>query len=468
MFLALNFLLIASGIILYLHVYKKEEKKYFFFWELTIVIYIVSYTFYNLLAYRTHHSYKNINEYFLIKANLNFLIFLTILFFFYIFKSYIYSFFKFNTHRIDSKEKNKIKNIDLLFILVGVIFFIINRTNILTCTNEDEFFLNKYIYLKNKLVTITYFGIYLYIAGILLYFYDRILFGEKKIHSLIFYIFIIPFSTLLTVNQTGGSSVIIVIFILITLVLFLKIKNIFSFQIIFCGFIIFLILTLKLSFREHISSDIKKCQYNILKNSQTVVRITSNFLLDELITAVSSNPNRKPLKYMLENGEFVEITNVNRFRIRVANILERIDLSQMLAQNIYLREKEHLPLMLGSTYLDRVINWKTEYGLRLKQTNGSPASAFNMPKLNESYFNFGTTGILLFSIFFSIFLLLINFFLNNYRLNTHQKILVLVIFSHFLVPENDLIYASKNSFYTALIIIPAYILSLKFLKKFNN
>ena len=40
MFIALNFLLIASGIILYLHVYKKEEKKYFFFWELTIIIYI--------------------------------------------------------------------------------------------------------------------------------------------------------------------------------------------------------------------------------------------------------------------------------------------------------------------------------------------------------------------------------------------------------------------------------------------
>jgi hypothetical protein len=468
MFIALNFLLIASGIILYLHVYKKEEKKYFFFWELIIAIYIVSYTFYNLLAYRTHHSYKNINEYFLIKANLNFLIFLTILFFFYIFKSYIYSFFKFNTHRIDAKEKNKIKNIDLLFILVGVIFFIINRTNILTCSNEDEFFLNKYIYLNNKLITITYFGIYLYIAGILLYFYNRILFSAKKIHLIIFYTFIIPFSTLLTVNQSGGSGIIIVIFILTTLVLFLKNKNIFSIQIIFFSFIIFLILTLKLSFREYISSNIKNCQYNILKNSQTVIKITSKFLLDELLTSSSSNPNIKPLTYMLEDGEFVDIKSAGRFRIRVANILERIDLSQMLAQNIYLREKEHLPLMLGRTYLDREINWKSEYGLKLKQTNGSLDSAFNMPKLNESYFNFGTTGILLFSIFFSIFLLLINFFINNYRLNTDQKILVIVIFSHFLIPENDLIYATKNSFYTALIIIPAYILSSKFLKKFNN
>lgn len=270
---------------------------------------------------------------------------------------------------------------------------------------------------------------------------------NKKI-IFFFYLFILPITFLITLNQNGGSGLIVILFISGAILLLLNNKNLLRFYFVYFIFIIFITLSTKNIIRENISAQISDCQKNIIKNSMVILKVIRNFI-DNEYSILSKESKSNKLTYMNEKGDLVEIDNAIRLRVRFSNIVERIDLLQMLAQNFFLLENKYLKFSNGETYFNRNINWKTEYGIRLKQTYNETTmtSAFNMPALNEAFFNFGTLGVVIFSVFYSMQLLFVNFLLNKTKISISSKIIILLIFSPMLVPDNDLIFYIKNIIY---------------------
>jgi hypothetical protein len=447
----LIFLSFFANFFLYYRIIKK--KNYFCFYETAITIYTLSYGLYYLIKYRTHHSYQNINEFFLTQAYIQFLVFLFILYIVYLLKDRVSFAFNLkifkNIKKIIDNSLTKKKETELFIILslIGFFFFLINRTNILTCSNNFTGYIGEYI--NSKLITLSYFGIYLYFSGILFILY-KITISQQLNKKIIFffYLFILPITFLITINQNGGSGLIVILFIIGTILLLLNNKNLLRFYFVYFIFIIFITLSTKNIIRENISAQINDCQKNIIKNSMVILKVSSNFINNEY-SIFSKESKSNKLSYMNEKGDLVEIDNATRLRVRFSNIVERIDLLQMLAQNFFLLENKYLKFSNGETYFNRNINWKTEYGIRLKQiyNETTMTSAFNMPALNEAFFNFGTLGVVIFSVFYSMQLLFVNFLLNKTKISISSKIIILLIFSPMLVPDNDLIFYIKNMIY---------------------
>jgi len=246
-------------------------------------------------------------------------------------------------------------------------------------------------------------------------------------------------------------------FLIVILIYTRNNKNLFKFQIIYLSIVITFFLSFKNQIRINVNSS--QCQAGFSITPGNFINIGSTIV-----------KNLDVITYNDEKGEFVNIEKKVSFLIyRTANILERIDFLQMLAQTKMLIDNNKLQYKKGETYLNREINWKKKFGVDIMQTLQSTPSAFNMPAIIESYYNFGVYGILIFSVISSIICVTIFKIINYYKNNFYLQSILAVGFSHLLIHENDFIFGIKNVIYCLVLLITlAFFLELLLKSKFKN
>lgn len=439
-----------------------DTRKDILFGELYIFLMILSFCGYLLVYYRIHHSYENISNELFLSSILIFYIFLipfSLIYFLLQYKNI--NLFKINSNfkkqlsnfidKIfpeDFSNKNKIRLI--LFITLGLTLTLINRSSFLIC--ENPLFINLYFAypiiekIAYKIHTISFFGTYVLMMGLTLLYYENS--RSKKIYNKILYIILIlPLFFYLILSHSGGSGLIIVYFLIILLVATKNNRNIFQVPILFLIISIFIFLSMKKEIRVNIPEN-NACKLGFHVSITNIISASTNFF------------KVQKLEYNIVTGEFIKLNKdeVSSFRFRVANIFERIDFLQMLAQTKLLIDNNNLKYKKGETYLNREINWKRQFGIDLKQLHPETISSFNMPAIVESYYNFGIYGIFIFGIIAGILNVLIFKTIRNFNNNFYLQIIFIISFSNMLIHENDFIFAIKNTFYTFLILITSAII----------
>jgi hypothetical protein len=280
---------------------------------------------------------------------------------------------------------------------------------------------------------------------------------KKNIYRFFYYILVLPIYFWLILSNSGGSGLIISYFLIFILIYARNNKKLYKLHIIYLSIVIIFFLSFKNQIRTYVKSDECKTGFSIT---------LSNF--SNILSNVKENIN--VLTYNNEAGEFINIEKeVSHLNYRAANILERIDFLQMLAQTKMLIDNNGLQYKKGETYLNREINWKKKFGVDIMQTLPSTPSAFNMPAIVESYYNFGVYGILIFSIISSIICVTIFKIINYYKNNFYLQSILTVGFSHLLTHENDFIFGIKNVIYCFVLLITlAFFLKLLLKSKFKN
>jgi len=266
--------------------------------------------------------------------------------------------------------------------------------------------------------------------------------------------------------NTSSSVSLIISYIIISSIIFHTIsKKVFYINLIFLTFIIIILNSVKNEIRKEISPLVWNCKINVISNSYTIAKKTTNFY-----------EFNKDKKYMLVNGEFVK-TDVSFIRYMTANFLERVDFLQMLSQNYYLvntefniEDNDKVELKYGETYLNPSQPWQKIFGIDIKQLNMGVESSFNMPASIESFYNFGTIGFTIFSILMGGIIYIISKILNSNKLSNDLKILLTVTFFPFLNLENHLFFMLKNWIYISImigtIVILVNLINVQLNKKF--
>ena len=450
-----------------------DNRKDILFGELYIFLMILNFCGYLLVHYRIHHSYENISNELFLSSILIFYIFLipfSLIYFLLQYKNIsfleISSNFKKQLSNFivkifpeDFSKRNKIRL--FLFITLGLALTLSNRSSFFIC--ENPLFINLYStypVIENityKIHTISFFGIYILMMGLILFYHE--ISKSKKIYNKVLYIILIlPLFFYLILSHSGGSGLIIVYFLIVLLVTTKNNKNIFQVHIIFLIISIFIFLSMKKEIRANMPGN-NSCKLGFHISPIDVASASKNFFKEPKLT------------YNNVTGKFIKINKdeVSPLRFRVANIFERIDFLQMLAQTKLLIDNNNLKYKKGETYLNREINWKRQFGFDLEQLNPDTISSFNMPAIVESYYNFGIYGIFIFAIIAGIMNVLIFKTIRNFNNNFYLQIIFVISFSNMLIHENDFIFAIKNTFYTFLILITsAIIFELILNKSFNN
>ena len=441
------------------------------FGELYLFLMTLSFCTYILLHYRIHHSYKDINEVLIFDSILIFYLFLIPFYLIYFvlqkknldlskinlnFINKLSNFLK-NQSGGNSANKNRIRII--FFITIGLAMSLLNRSDFFNCDNLllNNLFQDLPVIKKklNKIHTISFFGIFALMLGLIL-FYNEISLAKKTKFKILYFILILPSFFLLILSHTGGSGLIIMYFLVVLLIFTKNNKNIFQFHIIFLIISIFVLMTAKKEIRAAMPSD-NACVVGF--------RITA----DGALKGIYNKFNDSNMSYNNVLGEIIKIKQdeVSNLRFKVANFFERIDFIQMLAQTKMLIDNNILEYKKGETYLNREINWKKEFGVDIKQTSKDIPSAFNLPAIVESYYNFGAYGILIFSIIAAIMCLIIFKIINYYKNNFYLQSVLIISFSHFLIHENDFIFSVKNVIFCFALLISLTIF-LEFLIKLNS
>ena len=427
----INFLL-TLPIISCIYIYCKNYnfKKKILFAEAYFGLNVLCYCAYLLIHYRIHHSYNDLgdNE-FLSAIYLFYFLFIVIIFYLYISKKENF-FDKFNFRFHESFLLNLKKNnnkIIFSFIFFGFILFFINRMGIFICDNT---FLNKIsstpllAQIAGKIHTISYFGFFMIIAGLMLYINKVDKFKlAKKIQIFLIYIFISFLLIILILNSSTSVSMIIILLIISSLILHTKSKIFFYLNLIILSALILILNSVKNEIRKEISPLVWDCKLELIDNSKFITNKATSFY----------QLNGDKL-YIDDKGNFVK-TDVSFLRYFMANFFERVDFLQMLSQTKYMVKNDLLELKKGKTYFNSQNNWQKTFGVDIKQLPISikDLSSFNMPASVESYYNFGNFGFIVFSIFMGFLIYLISLFLNSKYLSNEHKIIYLIIFFHSLI-----------------------------------
>ena len=403
------------------------------------------------MYYRIHHSYQNINYKLLFSSVLLFYLFLIPFSLIYFLSQYKnFDLLKINSNFINklfnfflritsdnSTDRNRVRII--FFTTIGLILTLLNRSTFFICNNPILINLyGNYPILEKigyKFHTISYFGIYIFILGLIL-FYKKISISKKVVPKILYFILILPIFFSLMLGHSGGSGMIIIYFLIIVLISTRTNKNIFQIHIIFLAIAIFTFMSVKKEIRVNMPSD-NACKLGF--------HITPIIIVEASRKIFKTND----LKYNNEKGELININldEVSPFRYRIANIFERIDFLQMLTQTQFLINNNILEYKKGETYLNRKINWKKQFGYDLRQLYPQTPSSFNMPAIVESYYNFGAYGIFIFSLIVGIINVIIFKILRNCNNNFYLQCIFIISFSQFLIHENDFIFAIKNFIY---------------------
>ena len=471
----IHFLLLTPIIfIFFLYIKNIKYKKKILFAEAYLALNVICYCSYYLFAYRIHHSYGDLGESDFLKGiYLFYILFLISSLYIYLINKKI-DFIDNLTYKSKLSYLNLLvpKNINLLilvFFVLGFGLFYVNRVSILVCESElfnlvkDNSVL---VSLFKKIHTIGYFGFFLIVCGILLFVNKILKFKSYKLlNGLLGYFFIVAILIFLILNTSSSVSLIISYIIISSIIFHTISKKVFYINLIFLTFIIIILNSVKNEIRKEISPLVWNCKINVISNSYTIAKKTTNFY-----------EFNKDKKYMLVNGEFVK-TDVSFIRYMTANFLERVDFLQMLSQNYYLvntefniEDNDKVELKYGETYLNPSQPWQKIFGIDIKQLNMGVESSFNMPASIESFYNFGTIGFTIFSILMGGIIYIISKILNSNKLSNDLKILLTVTFFPFLNLENHLFFMLKNWIYISImigtIVILVNLINVQLNKKF--
>lgn len=472
-YLTNTFLILPIILCFVLYVWKLvESKKDVLFGELSIFLMVLSFCGYLLTYYRIHHSYENLNYELIFSSILVFYVFVIpycLIYFLLQYKSLKLPLISFkyldklsNLFIIFQTNTSPKKNISriIFFITLGIVMTLLNRSTFLICDNpilvnvyENYPFIASLAY---KIHTICFFGTYILILGLVLLF-DEIYKSKKIIYKIVYFIILLPLFFSLILSHSGGSGLIISYFLIVVLIATKNNKNIFQFHLIFLCLSIFVFMSMKKEIRASMPSD-NSCKLGFHINPLDITVASSKFF---------KTPD---MKYNIVTGEFIYLSldEVSPARYRIANIFERIDFLQMLSQIKFLIKNNLLEYKKGETYLNREINWKRQFGYDLKQLHPETVSSFNMPAIIESYYNFGVNGIFIFGLIAGTMNLFFFKIIRKFNNNFYFQTILIISFSHFLIHENDFIFAIKNIFYTFALLLSVYIFIEITLKKVSN
>ena len=336
---------------------------------------------------------------------------------------------------------------DLSILLIGTILFIINRSNILICT--DFSFLNNNIQIF--LHTISYFGSFICLFGI----FSLYLKIRNKFLTFILILYLL-FYSLLSVSNSGSANFAILTFILLSIFYTIKNKKI-PIIIFLCLPLVLSLLSIKDIMRIQLDPGSKVRCTNFINSSKILGKAYVSFLTERV-------EYRDEKNNLVKRTYFTEDTPITvRLYYSVYRIFERLDNSYLFAMTIKKIPKDVNFFENESYEWNSDKEWKLYYAKKIGVIHPTQTgSAFNFPIFIESYANKGLIGVFLFSIFFSFLMFSLNYLIVKID-NDNFKVLVIVSMSHFFFIENRFIFSFKQSLYSFLSII-LIITSIKILE----
>ena len=424
---------------IYLKLLLKNEKS-FPITEAFIGIYIIYYTFRLIILkdYHTQYKYIDYSNDFIIGLKYFSIFFLTLCIYSVNQKKLLNicfnNFIRLKNLKIENykiKLENFYQNNYLKFIVIGTVGFILNRSNYLVC--KEQFFFPSLHMISYFFYYLTLFGISIFIANIE---------TKKFIHKIIFFLIFIPMFFLITLANSMSAmlSLMLCLVLLINITSFKK-KDFFKYII-----IVLILISASISF--------------MLVKKEVRSRIDPNINISCTEFDNSVKEMLKVYNYTYFNVEPQLLNFEEELDKSMAEILLiRLDNSYLFAHSIkFLKANKNY--FDGESYFNDNIDWKVEFYKRMGilPLGYKGGTAYNFPILIESYANYKITGLIIFSIIFPMFILLIQIISKLYNSKVINSFLIVSVCQFFII-ENRLVFTLKNSIYAiALFMISSLII----------